>query len=235
MQEEITRYKFANSKRFLTEAIEATSPRHMIELGGWYGTIASYVSRIQTWGSYTVYEAVTEIAVWLKNVVAPGVIVRNNTISYQHEWRPVFHADRADTVSTSGLYTEASNKTTELAVGTCLTPQQLVESHRECWTDAGFKSNIEGMDLDVVTALLDAQRMPKFMLFEIFGRERARLWSIWPRIAQHYGLSPVAFTDLTGPVLHIGVYAGRLCWWTVLPDSSTPYNEQTFEQQTMIQ
>lgn len=230
MQEEITRYKFANSKRFLTEAIAATSPRHMIELGGWYGTIASYVSHLQTWGSYTVYEAVTEIAGWLKNVVAPGVIVRNNTIAYQHEWRPVFNADTNDTVSTSGLYTPASAVTRELAVGTCITPDQLVASHSNCWAEAGFKSNIEGMDLDVVTALLEANQVPKFMLFEIFGRERARLWQLWPRIAAAYGIDPQPFTDLTGPVLHVGVYHKRLCWWTVLPDASTPYCERTFEK-----
>lgn len=225
MQEEITRYKFANSKRFLTEAIAATSPLHMIELGGWYGTIASYVSRLQPWSSYTVYEAVTEIAGWLKNVVAAGTVVRNNTIAYQHEWRPAFNADQSDTVSTSGLYTPATDSTVELAVGMCITPEQLVSSHLECWPQAGFKSNIEGMDLDVVTALLDANAVPKFMLFEIFGRERTRLWTIWPRIAAAYDLDPAPFTAATGPVLHIGVYHRRLCWWTVLPDSSTPYNE----------
>lgn len=227
MQEEIVKYKFANSKRFLTEAIDYTLPKHMIELGGWYGSISKFVSHKWAWDSYTVYEAVTEIATYLTKVVATSVIVQNKTIAHQHEWKPTFNAIKNDTVSTSGLYTPVSSKTTEFAVGECITPSQLVQNHANFWKQSGFKSNIEGMDLAVVTALLDAGVLPKFMLFEIFGRERQNLWSIWPRLAAYYGLDPKPFTDLIGPVLHVGIYNKRVCWWTVLPDSSTPYNQST--------
>ena len=54
MQEEIGKYRFANSIRWLTENINDVD--HMLELGGWYGTIAHSVSRLKQFKSYIVYD-----------------------------------------------------------------------------------------------------------------------------------------------------------------------------------
>ena len=221
MQEEIGKYRFANSIRWLTENVNDVD--HMLELGGWYGTIAHSVSRLKQFKSYVVYEAVTEIAKALQERV-PAVEVRNECIAHPDQWKPTFWMDSKDTVSTSGLFTPPSKGYTEFAVGPCVTVPELLERHKHLFATTGFKSNIEGMDLDVVDAICDLPVVPKFMLFEIFGRERPHLWQLWPKIASRYNLNPEPFTDLTGPVLHIGVAENRCCWWTVLPNQPTAYN-----------
>lgn len=102
MQEEIGKYRFANSIRWLTENINDVD--HMLELGGWYGTIAHSVSRLKQFKSYIVYEAVTEIAKALQQRV-PAVEVRNECIAHREQWHPTFWMDSKDSVSTSGLFT----------------------------------------------------------------------------------------------------------------------------------
>lgn len=224
MQEEVPKYKFANSIRWLTE--NAHSVDHILELGGWYGTVAHSISKLKQFKSYIVYEAVTEIAQALQQRV-PAITVRNETIARTSEWRPTFWMDNRDSVGTSGLYTAPTVGFTEHAVGPCVEVQTLLDRHQHLFATTGFKSNIEGMDLDVVEAICDSEVVPRHMLFEIFGRERPRLWQLWPRIARRYNLSPERFTELTGPVLHIGVANRRCCWWTVDRSTNRPttYNQ----------
>lgn len=212
MIEEAAKYRFNNITEFMLGAQRRTGAKHLFELGAWYGVVTK---RLQDAGADVIaYEAVVDFAQAVRTA-APKVRVFNETICEQSSYKPFFNMVPNDTLNTSGLLTPSSDRTVELAVGPCLTPRAFVERHADVIPESGFQVNIEGFDIELVNAILEAGLKPKFLMLEIRSSLQAA-WSATQRLALNrlYGLQLERLT-FAPTSMHIGFEPGRTTWWYV--------------------
>ena len=206
-------YRFRNATAFINESLAVTQAENFVDLGGWYGTLSSNINAPS--GRHLVFEAVRQI--FDQQVLPENVERLCRVVCRPERYRSFFNVVPTNTINTSGLGTQASPHTIEMATGELLSINDFLDQYKYLLLNGGIKMNIEGEDLYVLQAMIQKSVWPKFIVAEIW-EDSIENWltNVWPEWQQRYQLvlNPLVVTTVKKS-FHIAVRQGKVFWWYI--------------------